>query len=177
MPRLRALATGFSAPGRILVSASLAALVLWGYYALPSKRAPLGGITLNLIGGVVFSLLLIAILFWAISKDRVPAYLIIVIAVYVMDTGVVNFTATYWAIGTYANFHQQLSKIDALYFAVGTFTTAGTGTIAAHSQLARLVQTLQMIIDFAVVAVALAIIVSRLASRYRAPDVSRGESA
>lgn len=42
----------------------------------------------------------------------------------------ITFALVCWAIGTTANFSIELSRMDALYFALGTLTTAGTSTIA-----------------------------------------------
>jgi voltage-gated potassium channel Kch len=53
-------------------------------------------------------------------------------------------------------FSQSLSRIDAIYFAVATFTTTGYGDIQAVSQGARLLVSVQMLAGFAVVAVGLA---------------------
>jgi hypothetical protein len=71
----------------------------------------------------------------------------------------VLFAALYWAIGTTANFTFELSRVDAIYFALGTLTTAGTGTIAPTSGFARAFVSGQLILDllFAGVAVTLAV--------------------
>jgi voltage-gated potassium channel len=44
-----------------------------------------------------------------------------------------------------ASFSEPLTRVDALYFTVTTFATVGFGDIAAVSQLARAVVTVQMI--------------------------------
>jgi Ion channel len=71
-----------------------------------------------------------------------------------------NFSILYWNYGTTVNFTAYLTRLDAVYFAVGTLTTAGTGNISAVSQLARGLQGLQMALDigFLVFAVALAVV-------------------
>jgi hypothetical protein len=67
----------------------------------------------------------------------------------------------YWAIGTRPNFGSELSRVDAVYFALGTLTTAGTGTIAPTSGLARGLVSGQMIVDLVFVAGALTIAITR----------------
>jgi hypothetical protein len=69
------------------------------------------------------------------------------------------FSTLYWNYGTANNFTERLTQLDAIYFSVGTLSTAGTGNISAVSQVARGLQTLQMILDisFVVFAVSLAI--------------------
>jgi hydrogenase maturation factor len=80
---------------------------------------------------------------------------------------VATFSTLYWNYGSAANFSVSLTRLDAVYFAIGTLTTAGTGTIAAISQTARGIQTVQMILDLVLVvfAVTLVLGLSRLALR------------
>jgi Ion channel len=81
-----------------------------------------------------------------------------------------NFSILYWSYGTTGNFTEHLTRLDAIYFAVGTLSTAGTGNISAVSQLARGLQGLQMALDigFTVFAVALAVAeISRRMQRRR----------
>ena len=54
------------------------------------------------------------------------------------------------------NFSQEnLSRTDTLYFAVTIFSTVGFGDISATSESARLVVTLQMILDLIILGVGL----------------------
>jgi hypothetical protein len=41
-----------------------------------------------------------------------------------------------WGFGTRTNFNTNLSHFDAIYFALGTLTTVGAGTIEATMKLA-----------------------------------------
>jgi hypothetical protein len=75
---------------------------------------------------------------------------------------IVDFAGFYWRFGTAPNFNATLSRLDALYFTLGTLTTAGTGSITPESQLARGLVSIQMILDLMLVAVAATIIVARL---------------
>jgi bacteriorhodopsin len=67
--------------------------------------------------------------------------------------------------GTTSNFSVQLSHLDAIYFSVGTLTTAGTGNIVATSEIARGIQTIQMILDLILVVFAVTLVLSALSSR------------
>ena len=51
-----------------------------------------------------------------------------------------------------ASFNEQLSGVDAIYFALVTLTTVGFGDISARSQIARVIVTTQLfgVIAFAV---------------------------
>src|SRR6266567_149949 len=59
------------------------------------------------------------------------------------------FAATYYLMAktSPASFSDHLTRTDALYFTVTTFSTVGYGDITAVSQSARLVVTAQMILD------------------------------
>jgi hypothetical protein len=75
-----------------------------------------------------------------------------------------NFSYVYWSYGSTANFSVSLTRLDAIYFAIGTLTTAGTGNINATSELMRGIQALQMVLDLGLVVVALGVLVARLSS-------------
>lgn len=79
---------------------------------------------------------------------------------------VVTFAGLYYHFGTSSNFSKPLvTRVDALYFTLGTLTTAGTGNIAPVSQLSRGLTSLQMVIDLVYITIAVAIAVTRLTER------------
>lgn len=80
------------------------------------------------------------------------------------------FANIYWAIGTKVNFGVELSRVDALYFSLGTLTTAGTGTIAPTSSFARGLVSVQMALDFAFVATAVTIVITRWSEKSSTKD-------
>ena len=59
------------------------------------------------------------------------------------------FAAAYYLMAktSPASFSDHLTRTDALYFTVTTFSTVGYGDITAVSQSARLMVTAQMILD------------------------------
>lgn len=59
------------------------------------------------------------------------------------------FAATYFLLGynESASFTQELTRLDALYFTVTVFSTVGFGDISAVSQTARVIVTIQMILN------------------------------
>jgi voltage-gated potassium channel len=52
-----------------------------------------------------------------------------------------------------SNFGQPLNRVDAFYFTVTVLSTVGFGDISAKSQLARLMVTVQMLLDLALIAI------------------------
>jgi hypothetical protein len=85
------------------------------------------------------------------------------------------FSYQYWSYGTARNFNHPLTHLDALYFTLGTLTTAGTGNLVAISETARRIQTLQMFLDLALVVFALGLIFVRFSSH--AEGATRSRSA
>ena len=113
---------------------------------------------------ILFALLIAApLVLVGILLLRSPASTGIIVAA--LTSGViatlVSFSSTYWQIGTTANFNIRLTHFDSWYFALGMFTTAGTGNIVAISDHAREIQTLQMIFDMIIVVFVAGILVSR----------------
>ena len=72
-----------------------------------------------------------------------------------------------------AAFASPLTRTDSLYFTVTVFSTVGFGDIAPKTEAARLVTTVQMLADLAVIAVVVRLILgvaSREAARRTSPD-------
>jgi Ion channel len=76
------------------------------------------------------------------------------------------FSYIYWSYGSTQNFSIRLSHLDSFYFALGTLTTAGTGSISVVSETARGLQTLQMGPDLILVIFAVALVVARYSSLF-----------
>jgi hypothetical protein len=124
----------------------------------PTRQAD----SLSTIGTIFVALFLIAALIIMTVRDGRG---IIFFLQFTFSALVSNFSLLYWNYGTTANFSQSLSHLDAIYFTVGTLSTAGTGNIVPTSQLGRGLQTAQMIIDIFFLVVAVSLVLARLASR------------
>lgn len=76
---------------------------------------------------------------------------------------VAAFALIYWSYGSPPDFgpHTSLTRLDAIYFSVGTLTT-GTGSINAVSEAARAVQMIQQLLDLAYIGFAAALVIGRL---------------
>jgi hypothetical protein len=123
----------------------------------------------NGLRGPVFiginSILCLAALCTAIRNRYQPPWLVgIQILAIFLALGQL-FSLLYWRYGTSSNFNLQLTHLDAIYFMLGTLTTAGTGNIVAISESARAIQSVQMCLDLGLTVVGLGIFVSRLFSR------------
>ncbi|HEX4519016.1 MAG TPA: hypothetical protein VH063_05485 [Gaiellaceae bacterium] len=78
-----------------------------------------------------------------------------------------QFASIYLAYGSTRDWSTRLTRGDALFVSMGTFTTAGTGGITAVSETARLLMTIQMSLDVLATAVVLGLVVSRLSALAR----------
>jgi hypothetical protein len=79
------------------------------------------------------------------------------------------FAYGYWLLSNLspASFNLPLSRVDAVYFTLGTFTTTGTGRLSAHSAGAELLVCSQVVLGWGFVAVLLALLVPRAVATYR----------
>jgi Ion channel len=71
------------------------------------------------------------------------------------------FSYIYWTYGTTKNFSANLTHFDSFYFALGTLTTVGSGTITANSETARQIQAVQMGLDLLLIGFAVTVILAR----------------
>jgi hypothetical protein len=121
------------------------------YYLLPLDHVR--SVPLALAGGL---LILLAVIGWqlhAIIRAKQPGVRAIVALALTVPLFLLLFASVYFAMAraSPANFStHQLTRTDALYFTVTTFSTVGFGDITPASQSARLVVTAQMILDLLV---------------------------
>ena len=118
------------------------------YYLLPLNH--IRSVPLALAGGL---LILLAGAVWqlrAITRARYPAVRAVQALATTVPLFLLLFASAYFAMArtSTANFNTSpLTRTDALYFTVTTFSTVGYGDITAVSQSARLVVTVQMLLD------------------------------
>jgi hypothetical protein len=149
----------------------VASAIVWAYFALTPKRLAL---TSNYPYGIAFivACMVILVVLVIVSRERNSWLLAAeVLGLLILIAGM--FSVLYWTyaaptdsygVSTSTNFNIPLSRLDAVYFTMGTLSTAGTGNIVATSEAARNIQTIQMVIDFALVLIVVGIFVARLSS-------------
>jgi hypothetical protein len=77
----------------------------------------------------------------------------------------VDFATWYVSIGTAANWAPALTRFDGLAVALGTLTTAGAPGIVPHSELARRIVTVQLVVDIIAAIVLFGLFVGRISGR------------
>jgi voltage-gated potassium channel len=132
-----------------LLRSLAATVVLVGlYYLLPLDHVK--NVPLALAAGL---LILLAVTVWqvrAVIRARYPAVRAIEALATTVPLFLLLFASAYFTMAATnpANFStHSLTRTDALYFTVTTFSTVGFGDITAVSQSARLVVTAQMLLD------------------------------
>jgi hypothetical protein len=93
--------------------------------------------------------------------------------IFLLTALVMVFVTTYYRVGDGQNFQPELTKADALYFTLGTLTTAGTGSITPISDYARLLVSCQMIINSVFTVWVVTIAVERLSNSMAARTKQR----
>lgn len=109
------------------------------------STAPLAFGLLALVSTMVVSV-------WQLTRSKFPMLAAASAIVFTIPMVLVAFAYTYVVIGaqTPTNFSESLTKVDSFYFTLSTFATVGFGDIAATSQKARAIVSLQIAIDLAV---------------------------
>ena len=126
----------------------VALLIVVAYYTLPLDRPADAGLIILIVG----LLALAGILSWQIRMivgspfPRIRAAETLIVGIPLL---LVVFASVYYLIGKAQvdSFSEAMTKTDAMYFTVTVFSTVGFGDITATTDGARLVVTIQMILD------------------------------
>ena len=134
----------------LVPAAVITALLIAVYYLAPLDHlnsVPLG---VSLTVGVLLLIGLAAYEVHAITRAKYPGARALRSLATITPFFLILFAAAYYLLANDdpANFgNESLTRSDTLYFTVTTFTTVGFGDIVARSQTARLIVTVQMILD------------------------------
>ena len=133
----------------LLRSLAAAVVLVALYYLLPLDR--LTGVPLAVLLAIGLVVLL-AVSAWqvrTIISAKYPAVRAIEALATTVPLFLLLFAAAYFVMAktSPASFSGHLTRTDAFYFTVTTFSTVGFGDITAVSESARLVVTAQMILD------------------------------
>lgn len=139
----------------------LAATLFWVLLLVPARRAGVQPwiVVLGIASAVV---ILWSVLLNAFASDRLDLMLLQVVLA--ASALISFFSYCYWEDGSIGHFNHVLTRLDALYFTVGTLSTAGTGNIVAISDVSRRVQTAQMLLGMGLVLAAVTAVLGRLVS-------------
>ncbi|MFI8192440.1 potassium channel family protein [Streptomyces sp. NPDC085946] len=131
-----------SAARAVLTAAGL----VTAYYLLPLDEQRTGGALALLVCGLLAVLVLFAWEVRSIVRSPHPRLRAVEALAATLALFLVLFAGTYYLLDrtTPHSFSEPLSRTDALYFTLTTFTTVGFGDITARSGTGRVVTMLQM---------------------------------
>ena len=119
------------------------------YYLLPLDHLTDVPLAVLLVVGLVVLLVISAGQVREILKAKYPAVRAAEALATTVPLFLLLFASAYYVMErpSPGSFSHSLTRTDALYFTVTTFTTVGYGDITATSQSARLMVTVQMLLD------------------------------
>jgi len=142
---------------RVLVIVA-ALTALYFFFPLPHRHDQSVGV--RVAGALVLFAVVVATEVRFITKNDFPMLRAAVAMATIIPLFLVLFAWLYltMSVSEPAAFGQVLDRTSALYFTVTVFSTVGFGDITAKTDLARLVVTIQMLTDLAVIAVVIRLI-------------------
>jgi len=143
---------------RVFISATI---VVGAYFALPLDRLEPIGFVLALVVAVIVFVLLAVMEVRTIVSARFPGVRAVEALGVLVPLLLVIFAAGYYMIGIDdpEAFSESMSRLDALYFTLTTFSTVGFGDITSVSPEARTVTTIQMVVNLLVLGIGVRVVV------------------
>jgi hypothetical protein len=131
------------------------AILLLIYALLPAEPTTPTDTVVRLVAALVFVALVIALQVYAIRSANHPVLRAIEAAINAICVFIIVFALLYLELAQAnpANFTEPLNHVSAFYFTVTILATVGFGDISAASDVARLVVTIQMLLDLAIIAI------------------------
>jgi voltage-gated potassium channel len=154
----------------IRTSLSVAMLLLI-YALLPAEATATTDALVRLVAALVFGALVIALQVHGIRSANYPVLRAIEAAINAIFAFIIVFALFYLGLARSnpASFNEPLNHISAFYFTVTILATVGFGDISARSDVARLVVTVQMLLDLAIIAIIVRVFTSIARSSRRPP--------
>jgi voltage-gated potassium channel len=134
-------------------------LLLYAFVPVP-ERFGLGAL-LGLTVGLVVFVILVGWQIRAIVRAEHPVLRAVEVLAFAVPLLVVVFAFTYLSLSRAdsGSFSEHLSRIDAMYYTVSTTCTVGFGDVTAETNAARILVTLQMLFDLALIAILVRLVI------------------
>jgi voltage-gated potassium channel len=133
----------------ILRMLAVTVIVVAAYFLLPFDHGFAGEAVIGLVVGLAAVVVLIGWECWRITGSDYPTLRGVEALALIVPLYILLFATAYFLMerANRASFGSPLSKIDAMYYSATVFTTVGFGDITAKTQTARVVVTIQMMLD------------------------------
>jgi len=152
---------------RLVVAVSLraigtTALVVAAYFLLPLDHTFGLETVIAMVLGVLALFVIIGWQVRTITRSDYPTIraveaLALIIPLYVLLFATVYFLMNH---ANGASFGASLSRVDAMYLSATVFTTVGFGDITAKTEAARVVVTIQMMLDLVIIGLVVRLVVN-----------------
>ncbi len=144
-------------------------LVVAIYFLVPMDRSLSLGTVIGLILGVVAFFALVGWQVWQITRSDFPTVraveaVALLIPLYVLLFATVNFLMDHTDGTTFGN---PMSRVDGMYFSATVFTTVGFGDITAKTETARIVVTIQMMLDLVIIGLVARLVINAVKTSQR----------
>ena len=157
----------------LLRSSAMTAVLVTAYYLLPLDRMADVPIGISLVVGLLALATVATYQLRAVIRSRHPALRAVEALSVTAPVFLLLYAAAYFlmAEGDASAFDvPALTRTDALYFTVTIFATVGFGDITATSQAARVLVTVQMILDLILLGVGIRVFTSAVQVGRQNPD-------
>ncbi len=144
-----------------LINAMLAfGLILGIYYLIPLNDLTSGQAVLRLVAGIIAFVLILLWQLRHVARAVFPVLRAVRALAITIPMFLVVFAAVYLSFGPSSgnHFSEPLDHTGALYLAITIFSTVGFGDITPESDPARIVVSIQMLLDLVVIGVVVRLI-------------------
>ena len=161
---------------RILV-ATVGLTVLYAVVPIPGTSG--AGAFVGMMIGLVAFVVLVGYQIGTIARSEIPVMRAVEVVALALPLLAIVFAFTYVSISRAdsAAFSEHLSRVDALYYTVSTISTVGFGDIAAKSSVARILVTVQMLFDLALIAILVRLVILAMRTGLHRRGVGREQGA
>ena len=141
--------------GTIVDSLLACAVLLAVYYLVPFDNLRREQALLRLVIGIIAFALVLAWQLRRVTRAEFPVLRAVHALAVTIPFFLVVFASVYLSLahGAPENFSEPLDHTGALYLAITIFSTVGFGDITPESELARIVVSIQMLLDLVVIGV------------------------
>ena len=138
------------------------AIVVAVYFLVPMDRSFGPDSVIGLVLGLLAVFAIIGWQVWQITRADYPTLravesLALIIPLYVLLFATVYFLMNH---ANESTFGGPLSRIDAMYFSATVFTTVGFGDFTAKTEAARVMVTVQMMLDLAIIGLVVRLVIN-----------------
>jgi voltage-gated potassium channel len=162
---------------RIVAAASLrtigtTALVVAVYFLVPMDRSFGLGTVIGLVLGVLALFAIIGFQVWKIARSDYPTIRAVEALALIIPLYVLFFASVYFLMNhaNGASFGSPVSRVDGMYYSTTVFTTVGFGDITAKTEAARIVVTIQMMLDLVIIGLVVRLVVNAIKVGQRRRD-------